>query len=85
MLQNIISNSLLIIIDAEYNIKAISERSLTYMYSGLEKGYDGSYVNKWLNVSDEKYSGVFEKNLFESELLFNKDIALEEFELNLNG
>ena len=49
----------IISIDSEYNIKTISEKSITYMYSGLEKGYDDSYVNKWLNVSEEKNSGIF--------------------------
>ncbi len=33
------------------------------MYSGLEKGFDKSYIYKWLNKSDEKYSGVFENNM----------------------
>lgn len=65
----------IISIDSEYNIKAISEKSITYMYSGLEKGYDDSYVNKWLNVSEEKNSGIFEKNLYETELLFNTTIC----------
>ena len=50
-------------IDKDNNIKAISDSNLTLMYSGLEKGFDKSYVYKWLNKSDEKYSGVFENNL----------------------
>ncbi len=65
----------IISIDSEFNIKAISERSLTSMYSGLEKGYDESYINKWLNVSESKNSGVFERNLFNTELLFNTTIC----------
>lgn len=50
-------------IDKDNNIKAISDSNLTLMYSGLEKGFDKSYVYKWLNKSDEKYSGVFENNM----------------------
>lgn len=50
-------------IDKENNIKAISDSNLTLMYSGLEKGFDKSYVYKWLNKSDEKYSGIFENNM----------------------
>ena len=50
-------------IDKDNNIKAISDSNLTLMYSGLEKGFDKSYVYKWLNKSDEKYSGIFEKNM----------------------
>lgn len=65
----------IISIDAEYNIKAISEKSLTNMYAGLEKGYDESYVNKWLNSSESKNSGVFERNLFNTELLFNTTVC----------
>lgn len=50
-------------IDKDNNIKAISDSNLTLMYSGLEKGFDKSYVYKWLNKSDEKYSGIFENNM----------------------
>ena len=50
-------------IDKDNNIKAISDSNLTLMYSGLEKEFDKSYVYKWLNKSDEKYSGVFENNM----------------------
>ena len=50
-------------IDKDGNIKAISEDNVTLMYSGFEKGYEKSYVNKWLNVSEADYSGVYEKAL----------------------
>lgn len=50
-------------IDKDNNIKAISDSNLTLMYAGLEKGFDKSYVYKWLNKSDEKYSGIFENNM----------------------
>lgn len=50
-------------IDKDNNIKVISDSNLTLMYSGLEKGFDKSYVYKWLNKSDEKYSGIFENNM----------------------
>lgn len=50
-------------IDKDNNIKAISENSLTLMYSGLENGFDKSYINKWLNKTDEKYTGIFENNM----------------------
>ncbi len=57
-------------VDADYNIKAVSENSFTYMYSGLEKGFNNSYINKWLNESDSKNSGVFERNLYNTDPLF---------------
>lgn len=54
-------------IDKDKNIKVIADKSVTMMYSGLEKGYDKSYVNKWLNYDkDTASSGVFENNIKES-------------------
>ncbi len=57
-------------VDADYNIKAVSEHSFTYMYSGLEKGFNESNVNKWLNESDEANSGIFERNMYNTDPLF---------------
>lgn len=54
-------------VDKDNNIKVISDKSVTMMYSGLEKGYDKSYVNKWLNYDkDVPGSGVYENNINES-------------------
>lgn len=54
-------------IDKDNNLKVIADKSVTMMYSGLEKGYDKSYVNKWLNYDkDTAGSGVFENNIKES-------------------
>ena len=54
-------------IDKDKNIKVISDKSVTLMYSGLENGYSKSYVNKWLNYNkDINGSGVFENNIKES-------------------
>ena len=54
-------------IDKDKNIKVIADKSVTMMYSGLEKGYGKSYVNKWLNYDkDTAGSGVFENNIKES-------------------
>ena len=57
-------------VDADYNIKAVSEKSFTYMYSGLEKGFNDSYLNEWLNELDSDNSGVFERNLYNTDSLF---------------
>ena len=59
----------IISIDGNKNIKMISENTLTLMYSGLEKGYNNSYVNKWLNKTDTKYSGVYENSLYKADKL----------------
>jgi hypothetical protein len=65
-------------IDKDNNIRVVSEDIMTYMYSGLENGYDKSFVNKWLNSSEEEYSGVFENSLYnKDELLVNSNICLD--------
>lgn len=54
-------------IDKDKNIRAITDKNVTLMYSGLEKGYDKSYINKWLNYSEDvKLSGFYENNIKES-------------------
>lgn len=50
-------------IDSDDNIKLVSEDNVTLIYPGFDKGYDKSYVNKWLNSSDEEFSGIYENNL----------------------
>ena len=57
-------------VDADYNIKAVSEKSMTIMYSGLENGFNNSYINKWLNETEEIGSGIFERNLYNVDPLF---------------
>ena len=58
-------------IDTSSNIKLVSEKNLTLMYSGLDKGFDESYINKWLSKTEEvEHSGVFES------VLYNKDELL---------
>ncbi len=54
-------------IDNENNVRAVSDDVVTIMYSGLEKGYDKSYVNKWLNKSDAKNSGVYQNTMYKPE------------------
>lgn len=68
----------IISIDKNKNIKMISEDVVTMMYSGLEKGYNDSFVNSWLNSSEEKYSGVFENNLYDKEkYLVKSDVCID--------
>lgn len=50
-------------IDSDGNIKMVSENNITLIYPNLKEGYEKSSINKWLNTSDEKYSGVFESTL----------------------
>ncbi len=65
-------------IDKDNNIRVVSEDIVTYMYSGLENGYEESFVLRWLNSSDEKYSGIYEKTLYnKDELLVNSSVCLD--------
>lgn len=59
-------------IDKDNNIKAISEDNVTLMYPGFENGYEKSFVNKWLNLSDAKYSGIYEDILANRDTLITK-------------
>lgn len=51
-------------IDNENNVKAVSDEVVTLMYSGLEKGFSKSYVNKWLNSSDSEHSGIYKNTMY---------------------
>ena len=65
-------------IDENKNIKLVSDDILTYMYSGLENGYDKSFVLKWLNSGEQDYSGIFEKVLYDKDnILVNSDICVD--------
>lgn len=55
-------------LDSSGNIKLISDKSLTLLYSGLNKGFDSSYVYKWLTtVENENNTGIFESALYDKE------------------
>jgi len=50
-------------IDSSGNLKLVSDDSLTIMYSGLNKGFESSFINSWLNTNEEvENSGYFERN-----------------------
>ena len=57
-------------IDNFNNIKIVSENNVTLMYNS-NSTFDKSFVNKWLNKTDKKYSGVFENNLYDTSSLEN--------------
>ena len=56
-------------IDKNGNIKLVSENNVTILYPNIKDGYEKSSINKWLNVSDEQYSGVFENTLVNADSL----------------
>ena len=63
-------------IDNEGNIKMVSEDNVTLIYPVLNNGYEKSSINKWLNESDSKFSGVFESTLVnEDSILVNTNFC----------
>ena len=58
-------------INEDNSINVISDSSLTSLAFGNDLTYEESYINKWLNISEEEYSGILEKHLN------NKDIYLQ--------
>ena len=74
-------------IDNENNVKAVSDNVVTLMYSGLEKGFSKSYVNKWLNKSDVEHSGIYKNTMYGSEeyLSYTSPIDQKHYILKLLG
>ena len=50
-------------INDDNSIVAISDNSLTSLAYGKEVDYLDSYINKWLNKTDDEYSGILEGQL----------------------
>lgn len=59
-------------INTNNEIIAISDNSLTSLAYGKGVSYNDSYINKWLNKSDETLSGILEQNLNNKEKLLTK-------------
>lgn len=56
-------------VDEDNKIKIVSDENLTILYGNLKNGFTSSNINAWLNKSNNKYSGTFENNLFDSDKL----------------
>ena len=50
-------------IDTDKHIKLISDDSLTSMVFGYNEDYINSYVNEWLNKTEDENTGIFENSL----------------------
>ena len=59
-------------INEDNSITAISDNSLTSLAYGKDITYEDSYINKWLNLTDEDYSGILEKHLNNKETYLQK-------------
>ena len=59
-------------INEDNSITAISDNSLTSLAYGKDITYEDSYINKWLNLTEEDYSGILEKHLNNKETYLQK-------------
>ena len=59
-------------INDDNSITAISNNSLTSLAYGKNEKYKESYVYKWLNETNDKYSGILEKSLNNIETYLQK-------------
>lgn len=59
-------------INNDNSITVISDSSLTSLANGEYLKYEDSYINKWLNLNDEEYSGILEKHLNQVETYLQK-------------
>ena len=65
-------------IDSEGNLKLVSEDNVTLLYPGFNNGYDKSYVNYWLNSSEEDNTGIYENYLINAGgLLDNTEFCMD--------
>lgn len=62
-------------INEDNSITAISNHSLSSLAFGNSVDYNDSYINKWLNSTDKKYSGILENQLNEKNKYLQKTIA----------
>lgn len=74
------SNMLFRIIKINQNgeIIIISDNSVTSLAYGKNKKLTESYIYKWLNSSEEEYSGIFEKSLNNPEKYLVKSMTCED-------
>ncbi|MBQ2872987.1 MAG: hypothetical protein IJE89_03200 [Bacilli bacterium] len=59
-------------INDDNSLTVISEEALTSLAYGVNLTYENSYINKWLNNTDDEYSGILESNLNEVKTYLQK-------------
>lgn len=64
-------------LDNYNNVKLITDDVVTLIYSGLDKEYNKSFVNKWLNKTEEEHSGIYEHNIYNTDLLATTSMCLD--------
>ena len=59
-------------VNEDNSLTVISDSSLTSLAYGESLEYTDSYVNKWLNKTEEEYSGILENHLNQKETYLQK-------------
>lgn len=59
-------------VNEDNSLTVISDSSLTSLAYGENVEYTNSYINKWLNKSEDEYSGILEKHLNKTETYLQK-------------
>ena len=62
-------------VNSDNSITVMSDSSLTSLAYGEDLDYKESYINKWLNSSDNEYSGILEKHLNNKDMYLQKTNA----------
>lgn len=62
-------------INNDNSISVISDSSLSRLAYGNQVNYNDSYIYKWLNETEEDYSGILEKHLNNKEKYLQKTIT----------
>ena len=62
-------------INADNSVTAISNNSLSSLAFGKKLNYEKSHIYKWLNKTDNAYSGILEKNLNNKENYLQKTVT----------
>lgn len=62
-------------INDDNSITAISNNSLTSLAFGKKLNYEESHIFKWLNKTDDTYTGILEKNLNDIEKYLQKTVT----------
>lgn len=65
-------------VNEDNSITVISDNAVTSLSFGNKVEYSSSFINKWLNTSDEEYSGILEKHLNNKETYLQKTITCQD-------
>ncbi|MFA5602731.1 MAG: DUF6273 domain-containing protein [Bacilli bacterium] len=66
-------------VDFNKNIKLIADNSVSSMVWGVNSNYQSSYIRKWLNSTNEEYTGIFNE-ILDSKSLINMDNCIDQFD-----